>query len=153
MSGRRVRPGIIVSMGIAVALASVAVVSVAPWAAGATQFKHVALSPLFELGIDQGLVVTVTNVGTTTVKCAITIRAIDGSVLDKQTHSVDPGTSSVEEFSIAPGGRAFNRLVVSSATSSRPNPCLPMGEIVSFPSGQTHLDAILSDFLVTNTSI
>jgi len=144
-----------VALGLAVALAAgVTVLAIAPWASGATQFRHSATSPTFELGSDQGMAITVTNVGGAAVSCAATIRAGDGSLLTKQAHSIDPGKSVVEGFATAPSNQFILRVVVSSKTSAKSNPCLPMIEFLRFPSqGHQDVDAVLSDFLVTNTAV
>jgi hypothetical protein len=46
------------------------------------------------------------------------------------------------------------RLKVTSTSSSRSNPCLPLVEVLSFPSpGDDHVDAIVSEAVVTNSAI
>jgi hypothetical protein len=50
--------------------------------------------------------------------------------------------------------QATLRVVLSSTTSSRSNPCRPAFEVLSFPTqGENHVDAVVSDFAVTNKAI
>jgi hypothetical protein len=42
-------------------------------------------------------------------------------------------------------------VVVTSTSSSRSNPCVPLAEIIS-PSSGNHVDAVIANFAVKNTA-
>ncbi|HXJ63442.1 MAG TPA: hypothetical protein VNN79_06775, partial [Actinomycetota bacterium] len=118
-----------------------------------TQFKHTALLPAVQLGNSQGFAVTVANVSSATATCTISIRGSDGSLLNKHAAELPGGETTVEGFPAGALGQPTMRLVVTSTSSKRSNPCLPLVEVLSFPSqGVNHVDAIVSDAIVTNSA-
>jgi hypothetical protein len=149
----RVRHARVVALGIVVALASaVAIVAIAP-ASGATQFKHSATSPTFQLGTQQGVAYSVTNEGTAAVTCHAEFRRSDGTSFNKIQPSLDPGKASVQIVLGAPQGQTTLRFVVTSTSSTKPNPCLPLVEIVTISGGGYNVDGIVSNFVVTNSAV
>ena len=154
MKGTRgVRSRVFVALGLAALVTAVAVVAIAPWASGATQFRHSATSPTFQFGTDQGVAYTVTNVGTTTVTCHVEFRRSDGSSFFKGLPSLGPGKAFVNTILGAPDSQTILRFVVTSTSPSRTNPCLPMIEILDVNGGSYSVAGVVSDFMVTNTSI
>jgi hypothetical protein len=142
-------------MVVAMAFASaVTVLAVAPWASGATRFRHTALLPAVQIGSSQGFAVTVANVSSATATCTISILGTDGSSLNKRAAQLTAGQTTVQGFAAGVLGQPTMRLKVTSTSSSRSNPCLPLVEVLSFPSqGNNHVDAVVSEAVVTNTAI
>jgi hypothetical protein len=152
MRRRWARHRVIPVVGIAVvATTAVTILEVAPWASGATQFRHTASSPAFQRGSDQGLAVTVTNMASRAQERVVVIRGADGSKLNTLRVSIPAGHAQVEGFLAGDFSQFTNRVVVTSTSSSRSNPCVPLAEIIS-PSSGNHVDAVIANFAVKNTA-
>ena len=81
------------------------------------------------------------------------IRRSDGSSFFKGLPSLGPGKAFVNTILGAPDSQTILRFVVTSTSPSRTNPCLPMIEILDVNGGSYSVAGVVSDFMVTNTSI
>jgi hypothetical protein len=120
MRRRWARHRVIPVVGIAVvATTAVTILEVAPWASGATQFRHTASSPAFQRGSDQGLAVTVTNMASRAQECVVVIRGADGSKLNTLRVSIPAGHAQVEGFLAGDFSQFTNRVVVQPVCPAR----------------------------------